>query len=284
MAERFSSLAGLPHRHGDCYSAGVKHPLAILHANCQGEPLARALLASPEFRRSYVPRVFLNYAGKFRNPPWTPAGSPLPAPRPPVGGPRLDALLRACRRAAPACAPQHVLPGALAAVVRRARARLRDTYLDRLLTWTCPPRHPARVPRPRTGEALRPGRPPGRDRGHGTERQARTPVPYLDHVLEHFRKRPLFLTVNHPSPNSSSWRPRASCARWGGPGRGTRAVGLHTGYETSSCPSTRRRGPLRPGYGGARRATRCTGRALLHRVRCSYVACRQAAWTTSSAF
>ncbi|MDO9632536.1 MAG: WcbI family polysaccharide biosynthesis putative acetyltransferase, partial [Humidesulfovibrio sp.] len=33
-----------------------------------------------------------------------------------------------------------------------------------------------------------------------TERQSHTPVRYLDFVLEHWRKRPLFLSVNHPGP------------------------------------------------------------------------------------
>ena len=32
------------------------------------------------------------------------------------------------------------------------------------------------------------------------QREARTPVKYLDHVLEHWRQRPLFYTVNHPGP------------------------------------------------------------------------------------
>jgi hypothetical protein len=39
----------------------VEQRLAILHANCQGQPLACALAASPEFARAYSTRVMLNY-------------------------------------------------------------------------------------------------------------------------------------------------------------------------------------------------------------------------------
>ena len=51
-----------PARHGHCNTFGVDKPIAILHANCQGRPLAARLLASPEFAGGFMPRVYLNYA------------------------------------------------------------------------------------------------------------------------------------------------------------------------------------------------------------------------------
>lgn len=43
----------------------MRRPLCLLHANCQGEPLAALLSSHPEFSRRYRVRHFVNYTREF---------------------------------------------------------------------------------------------------------------------------------------------------------------------------------------------------------------------------
>lgn len=190
-------------RHGDCKSSRVDKRLAILHANCQGEPLARALLASPEFRRAFAPRVYLNYAredipqadldacGLFLyqhlNPDWGELASDALLGRLPPGCPAL-------------CIPNMFFRGPWPLWSGAPGFDYRDMFLDHLLDLGLPEADILHVYL-RTPLAAKYDLAALLDQTISLERarQARTPVPYLDFVLEHFRQRPLFLTVNHPT-------------------------------------------------------------------------------------
>jgi hypothetical protein len=182
----------------------VNKRTAILHANCQGRPLAAQLLASPEFARSYVPRVYLNYVrepipeaelagcGLFLyqhlGPEWGELASDALLARLPASCPRL-------------CIPNMFFRGAWPLWSGAPGFDYRDVFLDRLVEMGLPGQEILRMylqmplERKFDLDALLTG-----TVARETERQANTPVKYLDFVLEHWRKRPLFLTVNHPGP------------------------------------------------------------------------------------
>ena len=177
---------------------------AILHANCQGQPLAARLLASPEFARSFAPRVYLNYAreaipeaelaacGLFLyqhlGPEWGELSSLALLDRLPAGCPRL-------------CIPNMFFRGPWPLWSGAPGFDYRDVFLDRLLEMGLPGQEILRLylqlplERKYDLDALL-AETVARER----ERQAHTPVKYLDFVLEHWRRRPLFFTVNHPGP------------------------------------------------------------------------------------
>jgi len=177
--------------------------LAILHANCQGDPLASALLNSPEFSRAYTPKVFLNYARQeipqadmdacglflyqYLGADWGEFASEALVKRLPPGCPSL-------------CIPNMFFKVPWPFWSGAPGFDNRDTYLEHLLGLGLPGQDILHV-------YLRTSLTAKYDLGTlfdetialERSRQARTPVPYLDHVLEHYRDRPLFHTVNHPT-------------------------------------------------------------------------------------
>ena len=191
-------------RHGHCIVSRVDKTLAILHANCQGEPLAAALSASQDFAQAYRPRVYLNYArqqipqtdldacGLFLyqhlGPEWGELASEALLRRLPAG----------CKTL---CIPNMFFRGPWPLWSGAPGFDYRDVYLDHLLDMGLPGHDILHV-------YLRSPLASKYDLAARLEetitieraRQARTPVPYLDFVLEAFLKRPLFLTVNHPGP------------------------------------------------------------------------------------
>lgn len=181
---------------------GVEKRLALLHANCQGEPLAAALCASPDFAGCFTPRVYLNYArqeipqadldacGLFLyqhlGPEWGPLSSEALLARLPAGCPSL-------------CIPNMFFRGPWPLWSGAPGFDYRDELLDALVDTGLPAQEILRLylAMPlekkydldaRLRDTIRIER----------QREERTPVKYLDHVLEHWRTRPLFLTVNHP--------------------------------------------------------------------------------------
>lgn len=191
-------------RHGHCNAPGVNKRTAILHANCQGKPLAAQLLASPEFARGFVPRVYLNYArepipeaelagcGLFLyqhlGPEWGELASDALLARLPASCPRL-------------CIPNMFFRGPWPLWSGAPGFDYRDVFLDRLVEMGLPGQEILRLylqmplERKFDLDALL-----AETVARETERQAHTPVRYLDFVLEHWRERQLFFTVNHPGP------------------------------------------------------------------------------------
>jgi hypothetical protein len=180
----------------------VEKRTAILHANCQGQPLAAQLLASPEFARHFAPRVYLNYArepipeaelcgcGLFLyqhlGPEWGELSSATLLSRLPDDCPRL-------------CIPNMFFRGPWPLWSGAPGFDYRDTFLDKLLDLGLPRRDILHLylstPLARKYDlAALLAETVDRER----QRQAHTPVKYLDHVLEHWRGRALFLSVNHP--------------------------------------------------------------------------------------
>lgn len=177
---------------------------AILHANCQGRPLAARLLASTEFARNFSPRVYLNYTREeipeaelsacglflyqFLGPEW--------------GGLSSAALLsRLPADCVSLCIPNMFFRGPWPLWSGAPGFDYRDVLLDQLLDMGLPRRDILHVylstplARKFDLDALL-----AETVARETERQSHTPVRYLDFVLEHWRKRPLFLSVNHPGP------------------------------------------------------------------------------------
>jgi hypothetical protein len=177
---------------------------AILHANCQGRPLAAQLLASPEFAQCFVPRVYLNYAREavpeadlsacglflyqFLGPEWGELSSAALVARLPADCPRL-------------CIPNMFFRGPWPLWSGAPGFDYRDIFLDRLLDMGLPRRDILHVylstplKRKFDLDALF-----AETVAREGERQGHTPVQYLDFVLEHWRQRPLFFSVNHPGP------------------------------------------------------------------------------------
>jgi hypothetical protein len=181
----------------------VEKRLAILHANCQGEPLASALLNSPEFSRAYAPKVFLNYArqeipqadmdacGLFLyqhlGADWGEFASEALLKRLPPGCPSL-------------CIPNMFFKVPWPFWSGAPGFDNRDTYLEHLLGLGLPGQDILHVYlRTSLTAKYDLGALLGETIALERSRQARTPVPYLDYVLEHYRQRPLFHTVNHPT-------------------------------------------------------------------------------------
>ena len=257
--------------------------LAILHANCQGDPLARALLASPDFRRAYAPRVYLNYARQ-----------PIPQADldacglflyqhlgAPWGGLASDALLERLPPGCPSlCIPNMFFRGPWPLWSGAPGFDYRDVFLDRLLELGLPAPEILHLYL-RMPLAAKYDLAALLDETIALERQrqARTPVPYLDFVLEHFRQRPLFLTVNHPTAELIG---HAACGILRELGlaqpEACALAGLATGYEDFFLPIHPQAAAfygLAYGGPGARYSTYGRERSVAEYA-AAYVACRQA--------
>lgn len=175
-----------------------------MHANCQGQPLAAYLLASPEFARLFAPRVYLNYAREAVPQADLAACGLLLYQHlgPEWGGLSSAALLAQLPPGCPSlCIPNMFFRGPWPLWSGAPGFDYRDVYLDHLLEMGLPRRDilhlylSTPLERKYDLDALL-----AETVARETQRQARTPVQYLGHVLEHWRERPLFSTVNHPGP------------------------------------------------------------------------------------
>jgi hypothetical protein len=197
----------------------VERQLCLLHANCQGEPLMAALSASPDFAAAYAPRGYLNYARRAipqadldacrlflyqqLGPEWGDLSSQS----------LLARLPKDCRAL---CIPNMFFRGPWPLWSGAPGFDYRDVLLDRLIDMGLPARDILHVclRAPLTAKydlaALL-------DETIAIERrrQASTPVPYLDFVLENFRTRPLYFTVNHPGAELLSLAASGILARLG---------------------------------------------------------------------
>ncbi len=270
-------------RHGHCNVPGVNKPLAILHANCQGEPLAAMLRTSPDFGPAFEPRVYLNYARQpipqedldrcglflyqYLGPDWGGLASEALLARLPAGCPSL-------------CIPNMFFRGPWPLWSGAPGFDYRDELLDRLIDSGLPAQEVLRLyltmPLEKKYDL------DGRLRETvkiEQARQARTPVKYLDHVLEHWRSRPLFHTVNHPGAELLLLAARGIADRLGlAPPDGDKAPapgGIYADCDLPVHPQVAAHYGLK--WAGPKTAFNVYGRRrTFTEYAVSYVACRQA--------
>ena len=182
----------------------MERELCIVHANCQGEPLVDRLNCCPDFKARFECRVILNYVRE-----------PVP-----------DELLRQCSlflyqhlgdnwgglasevllaklpdKAGSLCIPNMFFKGYWPSWSGRPGFNYRCEVLDELIDKGLPPEEVIMLYL-RTDMAARfdllslTADTIKRER----EREAHTPVKYLDEILRNYREIRLFNTVNHPGP------------------------------------------------------------------------------------
>ena len=193
--------------------------LCVLHANCQGEPLAALLRLCPEFAARYEIRLFTNYTRE-----------PVPDEAlascglflyqhlgPHWDGLASEALLRKIPRSAAAlCVPNMFFLGYWPLWHSAPGFDFRDRFLDHLLERGLSKTEILHLylrtdlTRKYDLQALL-----DRSLEREREREAQTPVKYLDVILEGFRERMLFHTVNHPGPELMALAARGVLTRLG---------------------------------------------------------------------
>ncbi|MBN2140509.1 MAG: hypothetical protein JW718_05825 [Desulfovibrionaceae bacterium] len=176
--------------------------LCIVHANCQGEPLVRMLNQSAEFRAEFRVESFVNYTrepiperslaccGLFLHQhldeKWGELSSEALFSRLPRGCPSL-------------CIPNLFFKGYWPLWSGAPGFDYRDVFLDRLLDMGLAKPEilhlylktdlAAKYDLQALAEA---------SLDHERNKEARTPIKYMDLILERFRTERLFNTVNHP--------------------------------------------------------------------------------------
>lgn len=177
-------------------------PLAIIHANCQGEHLVSALCASPEFNRAYDLRLFINYTRQeipeadlgacalflyqYLSPEWGDLSSQALLAKLPAGCPSL-------------CIPNIFFRAYWPLWSGKPGFDYRDVYLDHLLSMNLPRQDilhmylETKLANKYDLDALL-----AETITKEREREARTPVKYLDLILERYLRERLLYTVNHP--------------------------------------------------------------------------------------
>jgi len=175
-----------------------------MHANCQGEHLAAALQACPEFGCGYDVHVYLNYARQeipqadldacalflyqHLTPDWGEFSSQALLARLPAGCPCL-------------CVPNIFFRGYWPLWSGKPGFDHRDVFLDHLLDMGLPRRDILHLylntplSKKYDLDALL-----AQTISIEREREAHTPVKYLDLILERYRTERLLYTVNHPGP------------------------------------------------------------------------------------
>ncbi len=193
--------------------------LCVLHANCQGEPLAALLRLCPEFAARYEIRLFTNYT-REHVPAQVLASCGLFLHQhlgPQWGGLSSEALLAKIPRSAAAlCVPNMFFLGYWPLWYNAPGFDFRDRFLDHLLDMGLAKAEILHLYL-RTDLARKYDLQGLLDESleREREREAHTPVKYLDFLLEHFRERMLFNTVNHPGPELMVLAARGVLARLG---------------------------------------------------------------------
>lgn len=176
--------------------------LCIVHANCQGEPLVERLLTSPEFAARFECEIHTNYT------------------RQPVPGERLDRcalflhqylgpewgelasaslLERLPRKAASLCVPNMFFKGYWPTWSGRTGFDFRCERLDQCIAMGLSPEETVLFfLHSDPGEHFDLLDLVGKSITRERERETRTPVKYLDLIIDNYRDVRLFNTVNHP--------------------------------------------------------------------------------------
>ncbi|MGE4292069.1 MAG: WcbI family polysaccharide biosynthesis putative acetyltransferase [Desulfovibrio sp.] len=178
--------------------------LCLIHANCQGEPLADFLRRVPGFCETHEIRLYTNYIYERIDPAdlqrcavflyqYLPEGEKW-------GELASDALLARLPRAARTLAiPSMFFRGYWPFWQGGVEFSFSDEVLERLLAAKLPKQEILRI-------YLRGNVIPGaeveertmRSLAHERTKEARTPIKYVDLILRHFREEMLFSQVNHP--------------------------------------------------------------------------------------
>lgn len=182
----------------------MKKELCIVHANCQGEPLANLLLKSPDFRRRYRVRIYTNYTRE-----------PIPADELSSCGLLLHQHLdekwgelassalreRIPDQAVSLCIPNMFFKGYWPLWSGEPGFDYRDILLDRLLDKGLGRTETLHLYL-NTGLALKYDIEKLIEESlrHEKKKEGQTPVKYLDLILEGQKSKMLFNTVNHPGP------------------------------------------------------------------------------------
>lgn len=175
-----------------------------MHANCQGEHLARALAACPDFARQYEVRVYLNYA-RQEIPAAELEGCALFLYQhltPDWGDLSSQALLARLAPGTPSlCIPNIFFRAYWPLWSGRPGFDFRDVFLDHLLDLGLPRRDILHLylhtplEKKYDLDALL-----AETIALESAREAHTPVKYLDLILERYRDQRLLFTINHPGP------------------------------------------------------------------------------------
>ena len=199
--------------------ADMERRPCVLHANCQGEPLAALLRLCPEFAARHDIRLFTNYTRE-----------PVPDEAlascglflyqhlgPQWGDLSSEALLKKIpREAAALCVPNMFFMGYWPLWHNAPGFDFRDRFLDHLLDMGLSKAEILHLYL-RTDLARKYDLQALLDESLERERrrQAHTPVRYLDAVLAGFREKMLFNTVNHPGPELMALAARGVLAELG---------------------------------------------------------------------
>ena len=178
--------------------------LCILHANCQGEPLLERLKTCPDFADRYETRLFTNYVREpvpdkllckcslflyqFLGPKWDDLAS--------------EALLAKLPDTARSlCIPNMFFKGYWPLWSGRKGFNYRCTLLDEIIALGLPPEETVLLfLRQEIGEKFDLPELMAASLGQEREREAHTPVKYVDLLEANHEKTRLFNTVNHPGP------------------------------------------------------------------------------------
>lgn len=193
--------------------------LCIVHANCQGEPLIERLMTSPEFAARYHCELYTNYTRQH-----------VPDDRlarcalflyqhlgPEWGETASAALLGTLpQSAASLCVPNMFFKAYWPLWSGRAGFDYRCDHLDHFIAMGLPPEETVLLFLRSDVEARYDlldlvSRSIARER----EREAHTPVKYLDLILANYRETRLFNTINHPGRMLMDHAARGVLARLG---------------------------------------------------------------------
>ncbi len=180
----------------------TKH--CVVHANCQGQPLIERLMVCPQFAEEYTCTLFTNYIREpvpdealqdcslflyqYLDPKWGDLAS--------------DELLAKLPDSTPSlCIPNMFFTGYWPMWSGEPGFNYRCTHLDDVIALGLPPEETAvlylRADIERKFDLLDlVSQTIERER----ERQTRTPIQYVDLIVERYREIRLFNTVNHPGP------------------------------------------------------------------------------------
>ena len=183
--------------------------LLIIHANCQGEPLADFLRRVPEVAARYEVRLYTNYVREpIAEADLARCAIFLYQPLGPAWGDLASAALKA---RLPAGARTLAFPSMFLGAYwpfwgAKAAWDYPDSLLDRLLGAGLPPAEAVRLClRGNLVTAADPAALWAASLARERAKEAATPIKHVDAMLEHFQERMVFNVANHPGHDLLCW-------------------------------------------------------------------------------